>query len=152
MTDRHHELADRHRRLHPGVGVDAVSGPSALGNPDRTGRARSFRRRAPAAVSGAQAGLAYCALADRERLMADAGIVRNRQKIEAVSANVRRIREMRRSHGAFHGWLEAHQPNAPEAWTRVFRQNFRFTGGLIVGEFLMSVGYLPGAHHPDSPG
>ncbi len=26
-----------------------------------------------------------------------------------------------------------------------------FTGGLIVGEFLMSLGYLPGAHEPDCP-
>jgi len=25
------------------------------------------------------------------------------------------------------------------------------TGGLIVGEFLMSLGYLPGAHQPDCP-
>ena len=89
--------------------------------------------------------------AEIERLMADAGIVRNRQKIEAVIANARRIQELRRSHGSFHGWLEAHHPNPPGEWTRLFRQNFRFTGGLIVGEFLMSLGYLPGAHEPDCP-
>ena len=89
--------------------------------------------------------------AETLRLMADAGIVRNRQKIEAVIANARRIQELRRSHGSFHGWLEAHHPTAPGEWTRLFRQNFRFTGGLIVGEFLMSLGYLPGAHQPDCP-
>ena len=49
-----------------------------------------------------------------------------------------------------HGWLDAHHPRPPEEWTRLFRQNFRFTGG-IVGEFLMSLGYLPGAHVPDCP-
>jgi DNA-3-methyladenine glycosylase I len=89
--------------------------------------------------------------AEIERLMQDAGIVRNRQKIEAVIANARRIQELRRSHGSFHGWLEAHHPNVPGEWTRLFRQNYRFTGGLIVGEFLMSLGYLPGAHEPDCP-
>lgn len=26
---------------------------------------------------------------------------------------------------------------------------FRFTGGEIVNEFLMSIGFLPGAHSPD---
>lgn len=88
---------------------------------------------------------------DIERLLGDAGIVRNRQKIAAVIANARRIQELRRSHGSFHGWLEAHHPRPIEDWTRLFRQNFRFTGGLIVGEFLMSLGYLPGAHQPDCP-
>jgi DNA-3-methyladenine glycosylase I len=89
--------------------------------------------------------------AETLRLMADPGIVRNRQKIEAVIANARRIQELRGSHGSFHGWLEAYHPSPPDEWTRLFRQNFRFTGGLIVGEFLMSLGYLPGAHQPDCP-
>ena len=88
---------------------------------------------------------------DIERLLADPGIVRNRQKIAAVIANARHVQELRRSHGSFHAWLEAHHPRPLEDWTRLFRQNFRFTGGLIVGEFLMSLGYLPGAHEPDCP-
>ena len=86
-----------------------------------------------------------------ERLMADPGIVRNRLKIEAVIANARRVQDLRGSHGSFHGWLEAHHPKTLDEWTRLFRQNFRFTGGLIVGEFLMSLGYLPGAHEADCP-
>lgn len=89
--------------------------------------------------------------ADVARLLADPGIVRNRQKVEAVIANARRIQELRRSHGSFAGWLDAHHPRAAEEWTRLFRQTFRFTGGLIVGEFLMSLGYLPGAHEPSCP-
>lgn len=88
---------------------------------------------------------------DTERLMADPGIVRNRQKIEAVIANARRIQELRGSHGSFERWLAAHHPRPAAEWTRLFRENFRFTGGLIVGEFLMSLGYLPGAHEPDCP-
>jgi DNA-3-methyladenine glycosylase I len=89
--------------------------------------------------------------ADLARLLGDAGIVRNRLKIEAVIHNARRIQEMRVSHGSFYAWLEAHHPRSIEDWTKLFRQNFRFTGGLIVGEFLMSLGFLPGAHEPDCP-
>ena len=89
--------------------------------------------------------------ADTERLMADPGIVRNRQKIAAVVANAQRIQELRGSHGSFDSWVAAHHPRTLDEWTRLFRQNFRFTGGLIVGEFLMSIGFLPGAHEPDCP-
>ena len=88
---------------------------------------------------------------DVARLLADPGIVRNRQKIEAVIANARRIQELRGSHGSFADWLDTHHPRPVEEWTRLFRQTFRFTGGLIVGEFLMSLGYLSGAHEPSCP-
>ena len=89
--------------------------------------------------------------ADIARLLADPGIVRNRLKIEAAISNARRIRELRASHGSFHEWLMAHHPRPLEEWTRLFRRNFRFTGALIVSEFLMSLGFLPGAHQPDCP-
>jgi DNA-3-methyladenine glycosylase I len=85
------------------------------------------------------------------RLLADPGIIRNRLKVEAATENARRLQALRQSHGSFALWLDAHHPRSPEAWTQLFRQTFRFTGGQIVGEFLMSVGYLPGAHEPDCP-
>ena len=88
---------------------------------------------------------------DVERLLADPGIIRNRLKIEAAAENARRIQVLRNSHGSFAGWLDAHHPRSAQDWTRLFRQTFRFTGGQIVNEFLMSVGYLPGAHEPDCP-
>ena len=89
--------------------------------------------------------------ADVDRLLADSGIIRNRLKIEAAAENARRIQTLRKLHGSFAGWLEAHHPRSAEDWTRLFRQTFRFTGGQIVNEFLMSVGYLPGAHETDCP-
>jgi DNA-3-methyladenine glycosylase I len=89
--------------------------------------------------------------ADVARLLGDASIVRNRQKIAAVIANALTIQELRRVHGSFDGWLAAHHPLPLDEWTRLFRRTFRFTGGLIVHEFLMSLGYLPGAHVPDCP-
>ena len=88
---------------------------------------------------------------ERRRLMSDAGIVRNRLKIDAVIENARRIVEIARAHGSFRAWLDAHHPRSKEEWVRLFRETFRFTGGEIVGEFLMSTGYLPGAHREGCP-
>ena len=89
--------------------------------------------------------------AEFERLMADPGIIRNRLKIAAAIENARRIRALRDSHGALALWLDAHHPRPLDEWIALFRRQFRFTGGQIVGEFLMSLGYLPGAHEPDCP-
>jgi DNA-3-methyladenine glycosylase I len=83
---------------------------------------------------------------DRARLLADTGIIRNRLKVDAAIENARRILEIRKTHGSFNGWLAAHHPRTKEEWVKLFKQTFRFTGGEIVGEFLMSIGYLPGAH------
>jgi DNA-3-methyladenine glycosylase I len=88
---------------------------------------------------------------DIARLLTDPGIVRNRLKIEAAIENARRIRALRQSHGSFALWLDAHHPRSADDWTKLFRKTFRFTGGQIVGEFPISLGYLPGAHVPDCP-
>lgn len=89
--------------------------------------------------------------ADRARLLADSGIIRNRLKIDAAIAIAGRIRDMRTSHGGFRAWLDAHHPLRRDEWVKLFRRTFRFTGGEITGEFLMSTGYLPGTHRPDCP-
>ncbi len=88
---------------------------------------------------------------DKARLLEDAGIIRNRLKIEAAIENAKRIQSLRESHGSFAQWIDAHHPLTKEEWVKVFKKTFRFTGGEIVGEFLMSLGYLPGAHKPDCP-
>lgn len=94
---------------------------------------------------------------DRARLLADPGIVRNRLKVEAAIHNARVAQGLRRSHGGFAQWLDANVRDADgrtrdkASWVKLFRRTFRFTGGEITGEFLMSLGYLPGAHRPDCP-
>ncbi len=88
---------------------------------------------------------------ERSRLLADAGIIRNRLKVDAVIENARRLRALRDSHGGFAAWIEAHHPRSKEDWVKLFKKTFKFTGGEITGEFLMSIGYLPGAHRPDCP-
>lgn len=88
---------------------------------------------------------------DRSRLLADAGIIRNRLKIDAVIENARRLRRLREEHGSFATWIAAHHPRPREDWVALFRRQFKFMGGEVVGEFLMSIGILPGAHAPDCP-
>ena len=89
--------------------------------------------------------------ADRARLLEDAGIIRNRLKVNAAIVNAQKVLELKKEYGSFKGWLDAHHPLTKDEWTKLFKQTFIFTGGEIVNEFLMSTGYLPGAHTPDCP-
>ncbi len=89
--------------------------------------------------------------ADRARLLADPGIIRNRLKVDAAIENARRLTAIRSEHGSFSAWLDAHHPRSKLEWTTLFKQTFRFTGGEIVSEFLMSTGYLRGAHEENCP-
>lgn len=89
--------------------------------------------------------------ADRARLLADPGVIRNRLKVNAAIENARRVLALRASHGSFAAWLDAHHPRDLAAWRRLFKATFVFTGGEIVRELLVSTGYLPGAHRPSCP-
>lgn len=82
----------------------------------------------------------------RARLLENAGIIRNRLKVDAAIENAKRILALRKSHGSFADWIEAHHPRDKEDWVKLFRKTFVFTGGEITGSFLLSTGYLPGAH------
>lgn len=88
-----------------------------------------------------------------ERLMNDKGIIRNKLKIKAAIDNARIITGIRQRSGSFKNWLDANakQISSLEEWTRLFKKTFRFTGGEITNEFLMSTGYLPGAHDGNCP-
>jgi DNA-3-methyladenine glycosylase I len=83
---------------------------------------------------------------DVERLVSDAGIVRNRLKINAVIHNAGVLLILIEQHGSFKNWLDAHHPLPLEDWLKLFKKTFKFVGGEIVNEFLMSTAYLPGAH------
>src|SRR5689334_16703983 len=88
---------------------------------------------------------------EQQRLLRDAGIIRNRLKIDATIENARRILALQHAHGSFRRWLDAQHPLPKDEWVRLFKRTFRFTGGEITGEFLMSTGYLPGAHDRRCP-
>ena len=105
---------------------------------------------------------------DRERLMHDAGIVRNRAKIEATIANARAFLATSKEFGSFARYLASIVPSPPAtlpptaqsgeipATTPVSdalskdlkRRGFGFVGSTIVYAFMQSVGlvddHLPG--------
>jgi len=88
---------------------------------------------------------------EKRRLLRDAGIIRNRLKVDAAIANAKAVLALQESHGGFHAWLAAHHPLPKPQWLKLFKQTFRFTGGEIVGEFLISTGVLRGAHRESCP-
>lgn len=85
----------------------------------------------------------------RSELLANAGIIRNRLKVDAVIYNAKQVLELQAVHGSFKNWIELNQGLTLIEWVKLFKKHFKFVGGEIVNEFLMSMGYLGGAHHAD---
>ena len=85
------------------------------------------------------------------RLLSDAGIIRNRLKVQAAIHNAQVIQSIQKSHGSFQAWLDSQHPKEKAEWVKLFKKTFKFTGGEIVGEFLMSTGFLKGAHDESCP-
>ena len=117
---------------------------------------------------------------DFVRLMSDAGIIRNRLKINAAIYNANRLLEIQKEFGSFRKWLDVEEEkmsrmyvsssattedpvssgkrnldpsfrlddkfSLKSLWLKEFKKNFKFVGGEIVGEFLMSIDMLSGSH------
>ena len=82
-------------------------------------------------------------------LLNDASIIRNRLKVHAAIHNAKAIQRLQKDYGSFRSWLTARAKELGHdkaAWVKEFKKHFKFVGGEIVGEFLMSVNLLPGAH------
>jgi DNA-3-methyladenine glycosylase I len=88
---------------------------------------------------------------DRARLLSDEGIIRNKLKVNAAIYNAQQIQQLQKTHSSFKAWLDANHPLEKKEWVKLFKKTFKFTGGEITGEFLMSTGYLKGAHDEDCP-
>jgi DNA-3-methyladenine glycosylase I len=83
---------------------------------------------------------------DVERLLNDPGIIRNKLKVNAAIQNAQKIVEIQKEFGSFKAWLDKNHPLKLEEWVKLFKSTFKFTGGEITKEFLISTGYLKGAH------
>ncbi len=88
---------------------------------------------------------------DRERLLQDTGIIRNKLKVNAAIHNAQQIMALQKEHGSFQNWLDLNHPKTKDEWVKLFKKTFKFTGGEITNEFLMSTGYLKGAHKETCP-
>lgn len=88
---------------------------------------------------------------ERERLLNDVGIIRNKLKINAAIYNAKVIFRLQKEFGSFQAWLNHHHPKIKDEWVKLFKKTFKFTGGEITNEFLMSTGYLQGSHDNSCP-
>lgn len=86
---------------------------------------------------------------DVTRLLDNASIIRNRLKVHAAIHNAQAIKRLQKEHGRFRVWLDMKAlelKHDKHAWVKEFKKHFTFVGGEIVGEFLMSINMIPGAH------
>lgn len=81
-----------------------------------------------------------------EELLQNSGIIRNKLKINAVIHNAKQVLTLIEEHGSFQAWLNLNDSKNLQEWVLLFKKYFKFVGGEIVNEFLMSAGYLKGAH------
>lgn len=84
-------------------------------------------------------------------LLADSGIIRNKLKINAIINNAKILLEMQKSI-SFDNWLKSLSLRnlTNNQIVIIFRKfGFKFVGGEILNEFLMSTGYIDGAHDID---
>ena len=88
---------------------------------------------------------------DIQRLLKDPGIIRNKLKVNAAIYNANAILTVQENFGSFKQWLDFNHPMSKAEWVKLFKKTFKFTGGEITNEFLMSIGYLDGAHSPSCP-
>ena len=88
---------------------------------------------------------------DIQRLLNDPGIIRNKLKVNATIYNANAILTVQENFGSFKQWLDFNHPMSKAEWVKLFKKTFKFTGGEITNEFLMSIGYLDGAHVPSCP-
>jgi DNA-3-methyladenine glycosylase I len=86
-----------------------------------------------------------------KELMLNPGIVRNKKKIESVVHNAKQVIQIQQQTGSFQAWLVEKGELSLEEWVMVFKKEFKFVGREIVVEFLMSSGYLKGAHDKTCP-
>ena len=88
---------------------------------------------------------------DIQRLLKNPGIIRNKLKVNAAIYNANAILTIQENFGSFKQWLDFNHPKSKTEWVKLFKKTFKFTGGEITNEFLMSIGYLDGAHAPSCP-
>nr|WP_272881738.1 DNA-3-methyladenine glycosylase I [Fundidesulfovibrio soli] len=120
----------------------------------REGFRQAFQGFAPQVVAG-------YSKADMERLMADAGIIRNRLKVEAAPVNARAFMKVQASHGSFadyfwgfvdgrpvvNAWKEMSQvpavtPLAEKVSKDMKAKGFKFVGPVSVYAYLQSAGLV----------
>ena len=58
---------------------------------------------------------------ERERLLSDAGIIRNKLKVNAAIHNAQVILGLQKEHGSFKNWLDIMHPLTKDEWRRKWK-------------------------------
>ena len=74
-----------------------------------------------------------------------------RRKIEAIIYNAKKVVSLTEKHNSFKNYLDKHHPLGLSGWLSLFKKEFKFVGNEICREFLISTGYLAGAHKKSCP-
>ncbi len=83
---------------------------------------------------------------DVERLMADAGIVRNKKKILSTITNAQEIQGIVKEHGSVEAYLKSLAPSGEEAAIKELSKRFAHLGLSTSATFLWMVGYDMSEH------
>lgn len=78
---------------------------------------------------------------DVERLMADAGIVRNRKKILSTITNAQELQGIVKEHGSVEAYLKSLAPTGEDATIKTLTRRFAHLGPSTSAMFLWMVGY-----------
>lgn len=84
-------------------------------------------------------------------LLQNKDIIRNKLKVKAAIYNAQAILELQQEHGSFYNWLQKQDFSDLNLAVKIFKKHFKFVGGEIVNEFLMSCGFRQGAHAQNCP-
>ena len=85
------------------------------------------------------------------RLLNDQSIIRNKLKIRSVIFNAKQTISIQKKFGSFQNWLINNKTKKIDEWITLFKTTFKFTGREITKEFLLSTGFLKGAHTKNCP-
>ena len=76
-------------------------------------------------------------------------IIRNKLKIYSIVYNAKAILKIQKDHKSFKSWLDKKKCKNINQWVKLFKKKFKFIGIKITEEFLLSSGYIEGAHNKE---
>lgn len=88
---------------------------------------------------------------DIQRILNDSGAIKMRRKIEAIIYNAKKVVSITEKYKSFKNYLDKLYPLSLSEWLSLFKKEFKFIGKDICREFLVSTGYLKGAHEKSCP-
>ena len=81
-----------------------------------------------------------------DALLLNKKIIRNKKKFIAIIYNSKVFIKIIKKNGSFKNWMDKNKTKSLNQWIQLFKKKFKFTGPSVTKEFLISTGYISGAH------